>query len=624
MIETRGRLLVCSLAATAFLIGCEVQEPGVPEAEVRRAQLAMARESPSTEPGMNQVLTAVFANGQLIATGASDLPATAYGASPPSYSKHPPVTPPAAKQRIDRLLVDRISNAEKAGRLDTPVTVVVNFRNDLRIPRFPSLKTAEDRRSPGNQSVAREARQLAAQLQHSRAPEHARHSLELAARHRATVKQTSWLINALTAEVPLGEIAALSTNPEVEFIEEDAKGVPPPANAISDARALMNTDGYFNMGLNQGYIAMLDTGVRRTHVLLTNTDLYLDCVNGTQDYCETGNNLNPDDDHWNHGTKSANVLSGNDAYGDWLRGVTAITVDSFKVHDSSGLVVSAAVRGFEAALAWGDPVILANIQDTGAENGTIATAADAAFDAGAVVVAAAGNYGSGAGSVRSPARAHKALGVGAIEVTTQALEDLSGRGPASDNRTKPDLTAPARLYTATNANDTGYTWAYDGTSCAAPNATGAAALVRNFVAQYNPVVPPGQIYAFLVMSGKDGGGSYDNDRGAGLVSLPSGTANFGSVSLTAGSYADVYLLVSSPATILDAAIWWPEGTSLHNDVDLFVYDPNGGLGQGSMSNDSVFEKVRSSAYAYGYWRMRINGYSVTGTQTVYWAFSQHQ
>jgi subtilisin family serine protease len=41
------------------------------------------------------------------------------------------------------------------------------------------------------------------------------------------------------------------------------------------------------------------------------------------------------------------------------------------------------------------------------------TAADAAFDAGVMVIAAAGNAGPVVGSIRSPGNVHKTMGVGA-------------------------------------------------------------------------------------------------------------------------------------------------------------------------------------------------------------------
>src|SRR5436190_5634922 len=114
------------------------------------------------------------------------------------------------------------------------------------------------------------------------------------------------------------------------------------------------------------------------------------------------------------------------------------------------------------------------------ENGMIAVAADSAFDAGAVVIAANGNFGSAAGSVNSPANARKVLGIGAVDVRTGATPDFQGRGPTTDGRTKPDIQAPINVERASNASNTG-TRVLSGTSCATAEAGGAAAYLRSFV-----------------------------------------------------------------------------------------------------------------------------------------------
>src|SRR6185503_7607058 len=101
-----------------------------------------------------------------------------------------------------------------------------------------------------------------------------------------------------------------------------------------------------------------------------------------------------------------------------FRGVTAITLDSWKVYDCVGLQSAATVRGFQAGLLAFDRVFSGELQASEPQSGTIATAADNAFDAGAVVISANGNFGPGASTVRSPAIAHKVIGVGGFGVET--------------------------------------------------------------------------------------------------------------------------------------------------------------------------------------------------------------
>ena len=75
-------------------------------------------------------------------------------------------------------------------------------------------------------------------------------------------------------------------------------------------------------------------------------------------------------------------------------------------------------RGFQAAIGVLDRVIVAEMQGGGSDTSAISTAADNAFDAGAVVIAANGNNGPNSSTVNTPANAHKVIGVGNFDVQT--------------------------------------------------------------------------------------------------------------------------------------------------------------------------------------------------------------
>ena len=171
----------------------------------------------------------------------------------------------------------------------------------------------------------------------------------------------------LTVDMPLGAVARLAERPDVVYIEPDDTGTEPPQNAnnnddLQDGRARIVSDPYFNLGQTSGWIGLLDTGMRFRHNLFNNPshiDFRRDCVNGGAN-CNRGSSLNPNDDCWDHGTSSAAIISGNNRAGDASRGVTAITLDSFKVYPTSfddaglcngGLSVTAAVLGFHNAVA---------------------------------------------------------------------------------------------------------------------------------------------------------------------------------------------------------------------------------------------------------------------------------
>ena len=297
----------------------------------------------------------------------------------------------------------------------------------------------------------------------------------------------------------------------------------------------MNTDPYFNLGQTGGYIGLLDSGMRFTHSLFTspsNLDFRRDCVNGGSD-CNSGSSLNFNDDCWNHGTSSGGIITANGNQGAAFRGVTGVTLDSFKVYPTSfdvnnaactgGLSTTAAVRGFQSAIAVLDRVIVAEMQSSSDYVGSISVAADNAYDAGAVIIAANGNNGPGAGTVNAPGSAHRVIGVGAYDLQTQNQMDGQSRGPTPDNRFKPDIQTPTGTETASNGcgfgqncttggSDTDFR-VFGGTSCATANAGGAAALLRNWLRGTSLSIDPGQVYAQLILSGQR---PYPFDNTAGL------------------------------------------------------------------------------------------------------------
>jgi hypothetical protein len=81
--------------------------------------------------------------------------------------------------------------------------------------------------------------------------------------------------------------------------------------------------------------------------------------------------------------------------------------------------------------------------------------------------------GSTAHSTPTPADAAGSISVGAIDWRSNSLVRYSSRGPTADGRLKPDISAPTGTRLATPAGDLREV---GGTSIAAPNAAGAAAL----------------------------------------------------------------------------------------------------------------------------------------------------
>ncbi|HEX6789076.1 MAG TPA: S8 family serine peptidase, partial [Gaiellaceae bacterium] len=86
-------------------------------------------------------------------------------------------------------------------------------------------------------------------------------------------------------------------------------------------------------------------------------------------------------------------------------------------------------------------------------------------------------YASPEGSVVEPASAPEALAVGAVCWRDGSLQPYSSRGPTIDGRTKPDLVAPDAVSSSVYGSGPTCSDGFTGTSAAAPEVAGAAALL---------------------------------------------------------------------------------------------------------------------------------------------------
>jgi hypothetical protein len=130
-------------------------------------------------------------------------------------------------------------------------------------------------------------------------------------------------------------------------------------------------------------------------------------------------------------------------------------------------------------------------------------------------------YNEQSGSLLEPAASPHALSVGAACWATGDLEPYSSQGPTLDGRTKPDLTGPDGVSTATLTSAPGSSFCFGrvgfyGTSAGAPHVTGAAALLK----QTHPDWNPSKIQAELEGSAVDiGAPGKDDESGSGLLAL---------------------------------------------------------------------------------------------------------
>jgi hypothetical protein len=580
-----------------------------------------------SEDPFNRLNAAQIEKAKVVKYTHSDIPASAFKQGPIPKKKGEEVLGVPRREKIHPVLLRWLQE-----RKPTSVErIVISFREPFKIPHFPEPIMEQPRDAAVNKRATELANRMIEDLRKRRAQGFEALQRELEQEYKARVFQTFWLIHGMLVEMPLEGVRKLSEREDVLYVQPEDTGTPPPQNQVNVARGIIVSDPYFFLNQTTGWIGLLDTGLRFSHTLFNNPShiaFRMDCVNGGAN-CNTGANLNPNDDCWNHGTSTGAIVTGNGNLGDNYRGVTAITLDSFKVYPSTfnpqggctgGLNTTAVVNGFQTAVSVLDRVIIAEMQDSGNAQSAISTAADNAFDSGAVVIAANGNFGPGAGTVRGPALAPRVIGVGNFDVQTLGAIASQGRGPGADNRYKPDIQTPTNTQAASNASDTALQ-VFTGTSGATPYAGAAAALLRNWLRGTSFSIDPGQVYAQMILSGQQPWG-FDNISGAGKLRLPTdGWAWWGKVAISNGGTIDIPIGIGAGNfNLLDGAIWWPENVGQHNDVDLYLVSPNGSAVAFSDSIASVFERARfSGPVQSGTWTIRIRGYNVpNGPQTVYW------
>jgi len=284
------------------------------------------------------------------------------------------------------------------------------------------------------------------------------------------VKRHFSVIQATAARVPEAAIAKIMANPKVAYVEEDAATAL--VESLSDGTEEDNSWGASRVGavllhsqgiVGQGVsIAVLDTGIDASHPELAT------CYRG-------GVNLvNPEipapvDDSWNgHGTHVAGILAAADD-GSGVVGIApAADIYAVKVVSGSGFGdVSDLIAGLEWAIA--NQIDIVNISlGTKAPSLALEQACQAAYEAGLLLVAAAGNTKNEEGAVLYPAALEQVIAVAATARDDSAVW-ISAVGP------QVELAAPGGEILSTVPGG-GYA-VLTGTSQAAPHVAGVAALL---------------------------------------------------------------------------------------------------------------------------------------------------
>ena len=291
------------------------------------------------------------------------------------------------------------------------------------------------------------------------------------------------------------------------------------AGPVEPNIGMVNAPALWDRGFRgQGVvIASMDTGVDATHPDLSATWR----GGGNSWFDPNGQHATPTDVS-GHGTQTMGVMVGRSVGGSAIGMAPDARWIAVKIFNDRGVTTTTMIhRGFQWLLDPDGNAATADAPDIVNSSWSLSTAGcvlnfqpdlQSLRAAGILPVFAAGNAGPSAGTVLSPANNPEALAVGATD-NSDGLYPYSGRGPSPcTGATSPGLVAPgtsvrtADLY-AGYVSDTG-------TSVAAPEVSGAAALLLSAV----PSLTPDQQSAALTTTAVDlGPAGPDNDTGSGRL-----------------------------------------------------------------------------------------------------------
>ncbi|MDQ1653420.1 MAG: hypothetical protein QOI35_2620, partial [Cryptosporangiaceae bacterium] len=282
--------------------------------------------------------------------------------------------------------------------------------------------------------------------------------------------------------------------------------------------------GYTGKGVR---VAVLDTGIDAGHPDLNGV------VIEAKDF--TGSPAGVKDEV-GHGTHVAGTIAGRGtASGGKYTGIAKdAEILSGKVCTPNGCAEDAILAGMEWAAASGAKVVNMSLGGPAPDAGDLlADAVDFYTERNNVLfVVAAGNDGRPE-TIGSPGTADRALTVGSVDKTTDALSVFSSQGPRVtpsrrlDYAVKPDITAPGRDIVSARAAGTltesqvGEAYArLSGTSMATPHVAGAAAILAAEHPDWNPAT----IKDALTSSSKAIAGQTVYQQGAGRLDVARATA----------------------------------------------------------------------------------------------------
>ncbi len=286
----------------------------------------------------------------------------------------------------------------------------------------------------------------------------------------------------------LAQVSGLKIKPLKEYKTDQVMTELPPVETISDVFYLLRS--YFNPPLTGTglTVAVLDSGIRKTHQSLRNKVVY-----------EANFTDSPSpEDVFGHGTQVAFVIAGGmHAPGEKAGVSPGASIMNIKVISDEGLgsdesiilgidrVCDLAETARKKGL-WPTDDLYPNVinlslggeDDGDADNPVRLACRQASIDYGLDVIAAVGNSGPKMTTVMLPACEPEVIAVGAIETNDEMVVwEKSSRGPTVQGETKPDFVIwGTSLEMAGEKSDDAYV-TKSGTSFAAPMLSGLTGLL---------------------------------------------------------------------------------------------------------------------------------------------------
>jgi serine protease AprX len=367
----------------------------------------------------------------------------------------------------------------------------------------------------------------------------------------AAIKSQLHTIRAVTMRVPMSMLSRLENDPNVAYVTPDRPvnmtANPQTEQFVAAVEADVAASQYGLDGTGVG-VAVIDSGIA------PNSDL--NDANGVSRVVYSQSFVAGDtatSDKFGHGTHVAGLVGGSGANSGSANGYAAIyagmapnvSLINLRVLDQNGngtdsQVIAAIQQAIALKNTYNIRVISMSLGRPVFESYTldpVDQAVEAAWKAGIVVVAAAGNNGrysvtNGFGTIGVPANDPAVITVGAT-MTQQTLTRVddqiasySSKGPtAVDHIVKPDLVAPGNRmvslrvagstldssfpqYEVAPANGTSNYFVLSGTSMATPIVSGAVALLL----QQTPSMTPDQVKARLMKTAWKSVGQFTHSR----------------------------------------------------------------------------------------------------------------